>query len=203
MHGDALRTRLGVADLDAGMDLQTLLGERLEGFLRHLLVGHSQEVGHCFQNRNFGAQAAPYTAQLKADDAGADDTQLLGYRSYAQRAVIGKHGGFVELQARQHTGGRTGGYDHVLGDELFFLVAGNLDAPAAIDLAGEGSGTVEIGDLVLFEQVQNAVVVLLYNRVFTTKQRVELQIDALHFNAMLGKVMIDLLEVLGRLQKRL
>jgi len=45
---DALLGRLDIADLDSGLDVQTLLGEQLERFLGDVLIGKGQEVGHCF-----------------------------------------------------------------------------------------------------------------------------------------------------------
>src|SRR5690606_21571122 len=51
--------------------------------------------------------------------------------------------------------------------------------------------------------IQDAVVVLLDDRVLAADQRIELQRHALDLDAVVGKVMVDLLEMLGRLQQRL
>ena len=54
---------------------------------------------------------------------------------------------------------------------------------------------------VLFEQVQNAIVVLLHNIVFAGNHLGHIHADAFHLDAVIGKVMIGLIEVFRRLQQ--
>lgn len=179
------------------------LAKGLEGFLGHLLVGGGEELGHRFQDGDFGAQAAPHAAHFEADHARADHAQLLGHGADVQRAVVGQDVLFVKGQAGQLARRRAGGHDDVLGDQVGVGGAGDLDGPATVDLAGERALAVEIRDLVLLEQVQDAVVVLLDHRVLAADQRVQLEADALDFDAVLGEVVVGLFVVLGRLQQRL
>ena len=202
-HGHRLGGRLDLADLDAHLDVQALLGEGLQGFLGHLLVGGGQEFRHRFQDGDVGTQAAPHAAHFQADHASADDAQRLGHGADVQGAVVGQHDLFVERQAGQFTRRRARGDDDMLGDQVFLGGAGDLDGPAAFHLAAERALAVEERDLVLLEQVQDAVVVLLDHRVLAADQRVELQADALDFDAVLGEVVVGLLVVFGRLQQRL
>ena len=61
----------------------------------------------------------------------------------------------------------------------------------------------EKGDLVLFEQVHNAIVVLLHNGVFACHHLGKIKAQAFDLNAMLGKVVAGMVEMLGRLQQSL
>ena len=54
---------------------------------------------------------------------------------------------------------------------------------------------------VLFEQVQNTVVVLLHNVVFAGNHLGHIHAHTLHLNAVIGKVMTGLIEVFRRLQQ--
>ena len=101
----------------------------------------------------------PHAAHFQADDAGADHAQRLRHGADVQRAVVGQHDLFIERQAGQLARRRTGGDHHVLGNQVFLGGAGDLDGPAALDLADERALAMEEGDLVLLEQVQDAVVV--------------------------------------------
>jgi len=90
------------------------------------------------------------------------------------------------------------------GRQVSLSRAGNLDLPAAIGcLAGKGTLAVKKGDLILFEQIQDAIIVLLDDRIFATNQLVELERDPFDLNAMVAQVMIDLLVMLRGLQHRL
>ena len=81
--------------------------------------------------------------------------------------------------------------------------AGHFDCPTTIDLARKSAFAMEERYFILFEQIQNAVVVLFDDIIFTTDHFVELQGHALDFNAVLGKVVVRLFKMLGRLQQRL
>ena len=61
----------------------------------------------------------------------------------------------------------------------------------------------EEGDLVLFEQVQDAIVVLLHNGVFAANHFGHIHLQAFHGDAMVSKVVRGLIVVLRRLQQSL
>src|SRR5690606_26147432 len=196
-HRDGLGSRLDFADLDTRMDDQALLGQRLLRLFGNLLVGNRQKIRHRFQDGDFGPQTAPYAAHLQADYTCPDNTQLLGNRRDTQGAIVGKYLCLIERQAGQFAWRRARGNDDVLGNQVFFCLARNLDGPAAVALRNEGTRAVKESYLVFLEQIQNAVIVLLYDGVFAAHQSVELQADAFDFDAMLGKMMVGLLKMLG------
>ena len=70
----------------AEADIQPLPGENLLRLAGNLLVHRRQEVRQRFNDNHVAAQPPPDTAQLEADDAGADDAQALRYLVKFQRA---------------------------------------------------------------------------------------------------------------------
>jgi hypothetical protein len=98
--------------------------------------------------------------------------------------------------------GAGGHHDLLAGDDFLFL-AGNLDFVAAFDSLHEGAAAVEEGDLVLLEQVQDAVVVLLHDGVLAGDHLGHVHLDLAGGDAVVGKVQLGMLEMLGRLQQRL
>jgi hypothetical protein len=90
-HAHALLAGLDLADLHAQLDLQALLVEGLLGFLGNLLVHRAQERGQAFQDGHVRTQAAPDRTHFQADDARANEGQLLGHGADAQRTVVGQH----------------------------------------------------------------------------------------------------------------
>src|SRR5690554_3517688 len=200
-NGKGLRAGFDLADFYAGVNDQPLLRKSLVRFLGHLLVSNGQKVGHGFQDGDLGTQATPYAAKLQADDTGPDHTQGLGHRGKAQGTIVGQHLGLVEWEARQSAWSGARGDNDMLGNEIFVSFASNLDGPAAVHMSHEGTRAMKESNLVLLEQIQDAVVVLLDHRGLATDQGVELQAHALQFDAVIGKVMVSLFEVLGRLKQ--
>ncbi len=99
--GIAAAGDLGLADLGAQLDVQTLLLEFLQCGLGHFGIGQRQEVRQRFENGDFGTQTLPHAAQLQADDAGADDGQTLGNGGEIQAADVVDDGVAIELGERQ------------------------------------------------------------------------------------------------------
>jgi hypothetical protein len=134
---------------------------------------------------------------------GADDAQLPRHCRDAQRAVVRQDQLFVELGTRQLARVGAGREDDLLGEQGLFGSAGDLDFIAAILGSDERAATVEEADLVLLEQVQDAVVVLFHDGFLAAHHlgHVDLQIG--QADAVLGKVVAGVLEVLARLQQRL
>ena len=202
-NADALLGRLDVANLHAQLDLQALLVERLLGFLGNLLVHGTQEGRQAFEDGDVGAQTAPHAAHFQADHARADHTQLLGHGAHAQRAVVGQHVDFVKCHAWQRAGVGAGGHDDLLAHQGFAGCTLHLDFVAAFDGLGERATAMEEADLVLLEQVQDAVVVLLHHGVLAADHGGHVHGHLAGADAVLGKVLGGMLEVLGRLQQRL
>ena len=71
------------------------------GFLGQALVGHGEEGVERFEDHDFRTEAAPYAAQLQADDAGADHGELLRHALEIERAPVVDDVLAVELHARQ------------------------------------------------------------------------------------------------------
>ena len=127
-----------------------------------------------------------------------------GHRGDAQRAVVGQDALLVERRARQRARVRAGGDDHVPG--LHDLVGRALDRDlvAAVDRLRERPAAVEERDLVLLEQVQDAVVVLLHDAVLAGEHARHVDAPGSdERDAVVGELMPGVLEVLARLQQRL
>src|SRR5262249_10424933 len=67
----------------------------------------------------------------------------------------------------------------------------------------ETAPAVEKLDFVLLEEIEDAVVAALHHLVLALQHRREVEVEALHLDAVLGEVMPGLLVVLGGLQQRL
>ena len=78
---DAAARGLRARDLRAELDVEALLLEMARGFLRQALVGDGQESVERFEDHDFRAETPPDAAELEADDAGADDGELLRHRA--------------------------------------------------------------------------------------------------------------------------
>ena len=200
-HFDALLAALNVADFHAQFNFQTLFVESLFGFLRNLLVHKAQESGQSFKDGHFRAQAAPYRTHLKANDARANEHQLFRDCAHVQSAVIGQHIDFIKRCAGQCTRIGTCGHNDVLAHQCFVGCTTDCNFIAAFNSLAKSSAAVEKRHFVLFEQVQNAIVVLLYNLVFAGDHLHHIHADAFHLNAVVGKVMVGLIEVFRRLQQ--
>src|SRR5690606_9251269 len=203
VDSDLFGRLLDLANFHAHIDLQTLLGESFQGFLGHVAIHGGQELGSTFQNGHFGAQTTPHATQFQTNHTGTDNGQFLGNLGQTQCTVVGQNLLFVELGTGQGTSRATGSDDDVLGNQLFSVGTGHVHRPAAVNLGAKGSGAVEESDLVLFEQVQDAVVVLLDDHVFATDQLVQIQRYALDVHTVISQMQIGVLEVLGRLQQGL
>ena len=192
-----------LANFHTHIDLQTLLGEGFQGFLGNVAIHSGQELRSTFQNGHFGTQTTPHATQFQTNHTGTDNGQFLGNLGQTQSTVVGQNLFFVELGTGQSTCRATGSDDDVLGNQLFSIGTGHVHRPAAVNFGTKRSGTVEESDLVLFEQVQDAVVVLLDDHVFTTDQLVQVQRNAFNVHAMLGQMQIGVFKVLRRLQQSL
>src|SRR3990167_8231693 len=95
--------------------------------------------------------------------------------------------------------------DHadLLAHQRLFSGARHLDLVATFNGFDEGATAVEEADLVLLEQVQDAIVVLLHNLVLAAHHLGHVHRHLAGADAVLGEVLVGVLEMLGRLQQRL
>src|SRR6266496_505256 len=145
----------------------------------------------------------PHAAHLQADDAGADDAQALRYLGNFERSGIAENQFLVESRPRQRSRVRSRRHDHVLRGESFVLRALDGDFTAVRAGLHEAAAAVEERDLVLLEQVDDAVVARLHHLVLAPEHLGEIELEALHAHAVIGEVMPGLLEVLGGLHQGL
>ncbi len=145
-HGHRLGGRLDLADLDAHLDVQALLGEGLQGFLGHLLVGGGQEFRHRFQDGDFRTQAAPHAAHFQTDDAGdqlADVTDVIGAAHDGQQVA---HGGRLQ---RALADGEEIALAHQRDEIQAEAAGGGFHADAGVGhAAGDVGGDRHVGEFV-------------------------------------------------------
>ncbi|KAF1856457.1 hypothetical protein Lal_00048580, partial [Lupinus albus] len=199
--GDLLLLHFGTGDTGAQADLQSLLGEDLEGFLGDLLVSGREELVQGFQHGDFGTQAGPYGAQLQADHASADHAELLRHGLEVQGAggvdddvlVDGSRGDFDRAGA--------GCQDHVLGlDDLGLSVGtGDFDLLVGQQLAV----AFQQGDAVGLEQGAHAAGQVLNDAVLARDHGRYVDADALGFDAMDFEAIDGLVVLVGAVQQRL
>ncbi|KAI3483828.1 hypothetical protein L1887_53238 [Cichorium endivia] len=103
-----------------------------------------------------GTEAAPHTAHLESDDAGADDDHLLGHLLELERAGGADDLLLVDLDAGEGRHLGAGGDEDVLGLHLGLaaVVEGDLDGGGA----AEATGALEVVDLVLLEEALDTLV---------------------------------------------
>jgi hypothetical protein len=89
------------------------------------------------------------------------------------------------------------------GGKLGGLGACDIHAPGITFLAGKGSLAMEERDFVLLEQVQDAVVILCDDAVLARQHLRDIDRQSLDLDAVVGKRMPGVLEILRRLQQRL
>ena len=202
-HRHAFGLRRHAADLDAQDNLQPLPRERFVRFGRDLGIDDAEECGQRFQDRHLGAEATPDRAHLEADDARADDAQRLRHMVDRERAVVRQDRLLVERGAGQSARIRSGRDDDVLGRQRVRLRARHRDLPAALALFRERAAPVEELDLVLLEEIEDAVIVLLHNGSLARHHLRHVDREVRQADAVIGEMVAGVLEVLGGLQERL
>ena len=106
-----------------------------KALLGHLSVSGGQEFRHRFQDGDFEPRRR-HTPPISRPITPAPITPSVFGTAPMFSAPSLDSTTFVERQAGQFAR-RTGRHDHVLGDQVFLGGAGDLDRPAAFDLAGE------------------------------------------------------------------
>lgn len=109
---------------------------------------------------------------------------------------------FVERRIRQRARIGAGRDDDVLALERFVRSTRDGNFIAIRIGFHERAAAMEKADLVLLEQVQNAVIVLLDHAILAAHHLREVELDALDLDTMLGHAVMRVLIMLGRLQHR-
>ena len=91
----------------------------------------------------------------------------------------------------------------MLAGDGFFSLAGHLDLVSAVFGRDKRAAAVEESNLVLFEQVQDTIVVLLHDSVFAGQHLGYVHLHAGGGDAVLGEVMVGVVKMLAGLQQGL
>ena len=144
-------------------------------FFSDLSINSRQKLWHRFEDSHFGTQTSPDTAHLETNHASTNHAKLLGNSTDVQGTVIGQNLLLVKGQTWQLACRRACCDHDMFAHNVSLGCAANLDRPTTIDLTREGAFAMEKSDLVLFEQVQNTIVVLFHNAIFAADHFVELE----------------------------
>ncbi len=191
---------LHARDFHAELDLQTLLAEDLPRFPGDLLVGGAQENRERLEDRHLRPEPAPHAAHFQSNDPCADDAEASGHLGKGERPIVAEDQLLVECRPRQRAGTRAGGDDDVARREG---LSGHGDFAAFAPGFDEAPAAVEEGDLVLLEEIGDAVVARLHDLVLALEHLDEVELETLHAHAVFGEAMPGLLEILRGLQQRL
>src|SRR2546427_116340 len=190
--------RLHARNLHAELDLQTLLAEDLPGFPGDLFVGRTEKDRQRLEDRHLRPEPAPHASHFQPDHARADDAEALRHLGNGERTVVAEDQLLVECRPRQSAGTRAGGDDDVARREG---LSAHGDFAAFGPGFDEAPAAVEEGDLVLLEEIGDAVVARLHHLVLAPEHLDEVELQALHAHAVLGEAVPGLLEVLRGLQQ--
>ena len=204
LHCAAALGGFHAGDAHAKVHAQALLLEDPLGALAHLLVHPGQGSVGVLQHGDLGAQARPHRAELQADDAGADDHQVLGHRGPREGLGGAADAIAVDLNPRQGRDLAAGGDDHVLRAQLGDRAVFGRDRHAVPLLCGlEAAGAVETGDLVLLKQEADALGEVADDAIFAGHHLREVELDALEVDAVLRQRALGLVVSLAALKQRL
>src|SRR3990167_2748484 len=115
VDGDLLLLHFGAGYPRPQANLQTLLGQGLQGFLGDLLVGSREKLVQRLDHGDVGAQAGPHRTQFQTDHTGTDHTQGLGHALEFQGAGGVDDHILVDRSRRNVHWLGTGSNNHVLG----------------------------------------------------------------------------------------
>src|SRR5581483_908246 len=132
--------------------------------------------------------------------ARADDAEASWHLGERERASVAEDQLFIELDAGQRARIRTGGDDDML---CLDGILATRDLVAVGALAGEAAAPMEKLDLVLAEKEGDAVVARLHHALLALVHLREVELEALHLDAVLGELVAGLLVILRGLQQRL
>src|SRR5262249_53646002 len=166
-----------------------------------LAVDARQDMVQKLDDGDLGAKPAPYRTEFKADNAGADDQELLRHRGQVQRTGRGDDALFVEIDAVQARRIGAGGDDDVFSFEHLRLAVGVFH----FDLAGRGEArrAMEGFDLVFLEQIIDAFDIAVDGVLFVFEHRGEIDRRRADLDAHAGKFVRGFLVKLRRVEHRL
>ena len=192
---------LGLAQLRAQFDVQTLFFELACGDFADVSIHGRQERRQCLENRDFGAETVPHTAQFQADHASADHAQARGHLVEVQATHVVDNAVTIELRERQFDGVRTGRENHVDGLQLDLaaVVLLDLDQVARV----QGAEAVERGHLVGLEQHRDAAGELADDLVLATDHDAHVDRRLLGRDAVVGESVQQVMELARAVQQRL
>ena len=187
---------LRAGDLGLELELHPLLAEDLLEGLPDLGVHAGHQAVEIFHHRHLGAEAAPHAAELEPDIAAADDDHVARHLRELEPAGGGDDLRLIHLDAGQRDAFGARGDDDVLG------VVGGI---AHRHLAGGGhtAFALQPGDLVLLEQELDALGVGADDLTLAGLHLLEVERDGADIDAMLGELVLRLVEMLRGLQQRL
>lgn len=148
---DGLARLVPVDDLGGELEVNALLLEDLLGLLGDLGVhAGAADLVQELDDGDLGAQAGPDRGHLQANDAAADDDELLGDLVQGDGAGAADDALLVNLQAGERGGLGAGGDQDVLADDAGLAAIVELDLDLV--LVDEGAGALEVLDTVLLEE---------------------------------------------------
>src|SRR3954470_4996019 len=168
------------------MDRQPLLREYFRGLLRDLLVDRAKKHRQSFEYGYFGAETPPYATHFKADHTRAHHTEALRHLRNRERARVRQNQLFIEVGAGQRARIGTGRNDDLLGDQRFRRLAADFEFDAIGARFNKAAAPLKKLNLVLLEQVHDAVVVLLDHFVFARQHLPDVNGESFDLDAMLG-----------------
>ncbi|OIQ65109.1 hypothetical protein GALL_533340 [mine drainage metagenome] len=197
---DTFFARLDLTDFHAQLNPEPLFVKSFLGFPGDLFIDCSQKRRQTFKNRDLSTQTPPHRTHFQTNHTRADQPQSFWNGTDSQSTIVGQNGFFVKRHSRQGTRTGAGRHHNLLADKHFFSSPGNLDFIAARGHGFDKRGAaVKEADLVFFEQVQNAVIVLPDHCIFARYHPGNIQTDAVNDDAMILKAMIGLLIMLATL----
>src|SRR5690606_32063089 len=199
--GHFLALDFGTGQARTQQNLQTLLGQYLEGFLGDLLIGSRQELVHRFDDGHFGTEACPDRTQFETDDTRADDAQASRNALEIQRTGGVDDDLLIDRRRRNIHRLGAGSQDDVLGGQRlgaaielgdFHLLAGQQLAVAF-----------ENGHAIGLQQRRNAAGEVLNDLVLARDHGRHVHLDIAGANAMDVEALVGFVELVGAVEQRL
>src|SRR5690554_3376252 len=199
---DRLAIDFRAGDFRVHDEVKPLFLEDILGLLHDFGVGApAQDLGQILDDRDLGAQARPHRAQLQADDARADDDEVLGDFREFQRPGRIDDGLFIVFDARD--GGRfgAGGDENLFGLKRLRLAVllGNEDGIFILNRCR----TVNAVDLVFAEEKLDAAGQPVDDLALAGEHLAKVELNPADVDAMLGQLAVGIVEFVARLKQSL
>ena len=200
-HLDLALVNFGTADPATHANVQTLLLELAFGQPRHVAVDCRQKAVERFENHDLCTETTPYRAHLQADHASADDAQAAGYFGNFECTDIVQDVLVVDVDFGDRERHRTGGKHHVLCADgvRLAVVRRHFDLAIGEQLAA----AIDELDPVGLEKLDQARIELFDYLALAFQHAADVDRDAVGVDAVLLVVVLDMVEMLGRIEQRL